>query len=103
MTNNTEKKVWTKEEIKALLETNNKMVEKSIVKIYELQTEDEKDWKETSHTNGIGYNGVDAQYMSSLAEWILSGRKLTSKQLQFGRKKIMKYAKQLTKVANEEI
>ncbi len=96
-------KVWTKEEIRNLLETNNIMVEKSVVKIYELQTADEQVLKETNHCNGVGFNGTDSRILSSLAEWVMSGKHLSQKQMAIARKKIMKYAGQLTLVANNTL
>jgi hypothetical protein len=93
-------KVWTKEEVKHLLQTSSKMVHRSIVKIFEKQTEDEKRAETTSHHNGVGFNGVDAELLSSYAKQILAGRTLTEKQMHYARKKIVKYAGQLTKIAN---
>lgn len=98
-----ETKVWGVEEIRALLETNDRMVEKSIVKLWERQTEDEKATKDTNTQNGIGYNHVDSSLMSSFAEQILRGKRLSEKQMVYARKKIMKYAKQITKIANGEL
>lgn len=94
---------WTKDEILHLLETNDKMVIRSIVKIFEKQTEDEQQTDSTNHHNGVGYNGVDAEFMSSLAKQVLAGKKLTEKQMVHARKKIKKYAKQLTRIANNEL
>jgi hypothetical protein len=96
-------KVWTKEEIKDLLERSNKMVHRSIVKIFERQTEDEKSTEATNHNNGVGFNGIDAQLLSSFAKQILAGRTLSDKQLYYARKKIMKYAGQLARIANGQL
>lgn len=96
-------KVWTKDEIKHLLETNDRMVMKSIVKIYEKQTEDEKLAETTAHHNGVGFNGVDAELLSSYAKQILKGYTLSAKQMIWARKKIMKYSGQLTKIANGQL
>ena len=94
------KKIWKKEDIKTLLQTNDNAVLRGIVVIYSLQTEDEKKAGETIEHNGVGFSGVDAEFMSSLAKFILNRGYLTDKQLEYGRRKIMKYAGQLTKVAN---
>jgi len=93
-------KVWTVEEIKALLTTNKRMVEKSIVELYHYQTEDEKLFKSSNYTNGMGFNSIDSDIMSSFAQWILSGKHLSFKQFAIAQRKIIKYAKQLTKIAN---
>ena len=96
----TEQKIWTIEEIKALLAESDKAVARAILAIYNRQPADEKIVKETSASNGIGYNGVDANFMSSLAQFYQSKGFLSAGQLKYGRKKIMKYAGQLTEIAN---
>jgi hypothetical protein len=97
------RKDWTKEEIKDLLEISSKMVHRSIVKIYEKQTDDEKQTLETKHHNGVGFNGVDAEIMSSFARQILNGKTLSPKQMSIAKRKIKKYSGQLAKIANGEI
>jgi len=96
----TEVKIWTTEEIKALLAESDKAVARAILAIYNRQTEDEQAIKETTDHNGVGYNGVDANFMSSLAQFYQSKGFLSSGQLKYGRKSIMKYAGQLTEIAN---
>ena len=98
-----ETKIWTQDEIKQLLVDNDLAVSKAIVSIYNLQTESEKSTKSTNDNNGVGFNGVDAEFLSSLAEFFIKYNRLSEKQLAFGRKKIMKYSKQLTMIANKEI
>lgn len=98
-----EKKIWKKEEIKTMLQTNDNAVLRGIVVIYNLQTEYEKKVGETIEHNGVGFSGFDAEFMSSLAKFILSRGYLTDKQLEYGRRKIMKYAGQLAKVANGKL
>ena len=97
--------IWTVDKVKHLLTANNKMVERSLLVLYSRQTMDERAAQATGHPNGMGLNKVDAEFLSSLAEWIKKsrypeGRRLTAKQLVYARKRIMKYAKQLTVYAN---
>ena len=99
----TEQKIWTVEEVKVLLAESDKAVARAILAIYNRQTEDEKAIKETSESNGVGYNGVDANFMSSLAQFYQSKGFLTAGQVKYGRKAIMKYAGQLTTIANANI
>lgn len=94
------KRVWTEAEIRELLATNDKFVCRALKKLYERQTEGEKLSKETHVTNGEGFNKVDADVLTNICEWGLSHGKLTAKQLALVRKRIMKYAKQLTRIAN---
>ena len=96
----TDVRVWTTEEIKTLLEQSDKAVARAILAIYNRQTVDEKNIKETTANNGIGYNGIDANFMSSLAQFYQSKGFLSSGQIKYGRKAIMKYAGQLTEIAN---
>ena len=96
----TEQKIWTVEEVKVLLAESDKAVARAILAIYNRQTEDEKAIKETSESNGVGYNGVDANFMSSLAQFYQSKGFQTAGQVKYGRKAIVKYAGQLTEIAN---
>ncbi len=94
---------WNRENIRELLETNDKAVLRGILVIYSLQTFDEQATRSTTKYNGVGFSGVDAEFMSSLAESIQKYGRLTDKQMTYARKKIKKYAKQLAKVANGEL
>lgn len=91
---------WTIERIKELLLTNPIMLERSIVKIWENQTNDEQSSLTTHHNNGIGFNGTDAHILSSFAEWIMKsyrpeGQRLSDKQRALAMKKMPKYSRQL--------
>lgn len=91
------------------LMTNNDYLEKAILKLYKYQTEYEQQTQDTAMLNGVGFNTIDANFLSSLAEWILDRenvpeseknkyvvrRHLTDKQRMFARKKLTKYAGQL--------
>lgn len=95
-----EKKVWTKEEIWEKIQNNDKVMYRALVRLYDLQTEDEKVSKETKEHNGQGFNGYDAEIMSSFAEFYKKTGFLTPKQKVIARKKLKKYTKQLTNIAN---
>jgi hypothetical protein len=94
------KRVWTVDNIKELLQTSDKMVCKSILKIYQNQTRDEQASENTIEQNGIGFNGIDAQILTSFAKQYIEYGRLSSKQIALGRKKIMKYARQLANIAS---
>lgn len=96
-------KTWTKEEIKELLAKNDEMVKRSVLKLYERQTELEQSSEETKEDNGVGFNGADAPILSSFAKFIIKTGFLTSKQTAIARKKLTKYANQLAKIANGKI
>lgn len=93
-------RVWTVEEIKTLVLTNDKMVAHSVVVLYDRQTTSEQAAQETHERNGVGFNGVDAAILSSFAEFYKSRGYLSPKQTAIARKKLPKYARQLTAIAN---
>ena len=69
---------------------------KALVRIYqENQTNDEQVTQQTTHDNGIGFSGCDAQFLSSLAQNYLRYGRLSDKQMSFVFKKMPKYAKQV--------
>lgn len=96
---------WTIDAMRALLDENDRMVEEAILRIYDFQTEAEQAMGETTVNNGVGFSGCDAEFLSSLAQQIKRstypvGRRLSSRQLPYARKKIRKYAGQLVGLAN---
>ena len=96
-----EYKVWNKEEIKYLIETNDKVLISSLLQVYNSQTIDEQCTKETAERNGVGFNASDAYILSSFAEWYKSHEYLSPKQIAIARKKMIKYSGQVTKLANQ--
>lgn len=98
----TEKK-WTKEKVADILLNSDKDVWASLKKLYSYQTADEQNTDSTRYRNGVGFTGYDAKIMTSLAKSYLKYGHLTPKQTALARRKIMKYAGQLAKIANGEI
>jgi len=95
-------KKWTEDDIKTLL-SSQKGIERAIIAIYNRQTQDEKDVEETKHLNKKGFSGADARLGTYYAKWINSGKHLNNGHLEQGRKLILHYAGQLTKISNGEI
>lgn len=93
-------RVWTEDEIKELIQTNDIVLYGALKKLYACQTADEQISHETHEVNGMGFNGVDAPILSSMAEFLEKTGFLTPKQKIICRKKLIKYNKQLTKLAN---
>ena len=82
--------------VKQQLATNKVWATKALVRIFqENQTNDEQVAKTTSHDNGIGFSGCDAEFLSSLAEQYLRRGNLSDKQMAFVHKKMPKYARQV--------
>lgn len=98
-----EKKKWSKDEIREMLMVSDKAVARGLVMIYSLQTDSERNESMTVEHNGVGFSGVDAEFLSSLAKQVLAKGGLSEKQLFYARKKMFKYAGQLTKIANGKI
>jgi hypothetical protein len=67
---------WDRNSIIALLDENNKALERALLLIYSKQTRDEQDHEETSHANAQGFvGGGEAEFMSSLAKQCLRSRR----------------------------
>ena len=94
-------KVWTKEEIKGLIESRDDAVIRGMKRIYDLQTEDEKENGGTYYNNGVDFSGVDGDIMSSFVKFYNKTNFLTFKQMKIARKKMLKYAVQFTKIVNK--
>ena len=102
--------MYSKESIAALLVNNDKAVYRALIVLFERQTADERDAGETNHLNGMGFNGRDAGFGTSLAKQVLKWQDgltnyptpLSMAQMSAARKLLRKYAGQLAKVANEK-
>jgi hypothetical protein len=95
-------KTWTRTEIEALINTNDRAVERAMVAIWERQTRDEQATETTRHHNGIGFSGWTAKSGTYFANWVRSGRSLSGKHLAKARKIALHHAGQLTRIANGE-
>lgn len=93
-------KTWTPDEIKTMIATNDKAVARALLALLDRQTADEQASQTTSHSNGQGFTGADAEILTSFAQQVQRGRTLSVKQLEIARRKLVKYAKQLALVAN---
>lgn len=90
---------YTKEELvqglKSQIAKNNNQAVKALLTVYRNQTYEEQTVQETIEDNGIGFNGTDAEFCSSLAENYLRFHRLSDKQYSSLRKVMQKYARQL--------
>ncbi len=107
-----ETKIWEKEEIRQNLNTNDVWVTRGVCAIFNYQTAEEQSVDETVEDNGVGFNGVDANILSSFAKQINKWNAQTNpsfpcplspRQMEIARNKIGKYAGQLAKIANGEL
>ena len=93
----------TKEYIREGLEKSDSWLLRGLMVIYSFQTEAEKAMGVTQEDNGMGFNGVDAEFMTSLAEQYQARGFLTRNQIAHCRRKMLKYSGQLLKVAKGEV
>jgi len=98
-----ESEKWTAGQIKTKLVEDDAWVCRGLLAIYKKQTPDEQTSETTNHNNGVGFNRIDAEFLSSLAKSFMRYGTLTPKQIHYGRKRLLKYTKQLVKIANQEI
>ena len=91
---------WTEEEVMNLLDTNDKVLYGALKHLYACQTEDEKQSASTREHNGKGFNALDADFLTSICKQLLQKGSLSPKQKEVARKKLKKYRKQLTRLAN---
>lgn len=96
-----QKRIWTEDEIRNLVQTNDKVLYGALLKLYGEQTKDEQFEGETRYNNGVGFNGADSKFLSSVSEFLKKRGFLTPKQKAVTRRKLIKYNKQLTRLANE--
>ncbi len=94
------KVVNSKKEIVEILrnqwERNPDNAVKAMLVLYQYQTLDEKKDGRTSHNNGVGFNGCDDAFLSSLCRQIINqGRSLSAKQKACVVKMMHKYALQI--------
>jgi len=100
----------TREDLATALLTNQRLLERAIVAIYERQTQDEQRDRSTKHHNGRGFTPADAKRGTRLARWILGGitkynrpygQNLTGHHLELAREIMPKYARQLLRIMRE--
>ena len=85
--------------IRERLATSPAWATRGLLRIYDNQTADEQASQTTSHDNGIGFSGCDAEILSSFAEQIRRGRNMSPKQMALIFKRMPKYAAQLESVS----
>jgi len=90
------------QQIKEKITTDPRWAEHAILELYSKQTSDEQTTHNTKWQNHEGFNGVDAELLSSFAVQIKAGRHLSEKQLVWAYKKLAKYAGQLARIVKDK-
>jgi hypothetical protein len=98
----------TRENVMTKFNRDDRFAVSLLVEMYYRQTADEQANATTSASNGIGFNGTDANFLTSLAEQATAKRNerycgLTERQLGAMRKAMQKYGRQLAEITNERI
>lgn len=73
---------------------------RAIKAVFDRQTLSEQSTEHTYVTNGVGFNKPDSSRLSYYASWIQRHGKLDGLHKDLARKKMLKYAGQLAKIAN---
>lgn len=98
----TNQKQW-ESYLKNLVKTNDKALLKSIILIYDNQTNEEKFQGKSIEDNCIGFSKIDAYEMGQIAKKIKSGQPLTEGELAKSRNKMQKYWKQLMVISKRKM
>ena len=96
-------KKWSEATIRELILTNDGVLYGALMQLYNRQTSSEQRTGTTRDRNGVGFNGCDANFLSSLSVYYMRHGYLTDNQKRVARRKLPKYSKQLTKIANGEL
>jgi hypothetical protein len=94
---------WNKDNVREFLMKDDHAVGRGLVILLGYQTADEQQSGNTTHDNGCGFNGTDAEFLTRLAMFYREHGFLTPGQLVHARKKILKYSGQLARHANAEL
>ena len=85
--------------IKEMLKINDKWALRGLIRIYEYQTEDEKNTQSTRYHNKVGFNGPDAEILTSYAQQYLRKGSLSVLQIRILHDLMPKYAGQLERLS----
>lgn len=91
----------TADKLKELIKDSDEWLVGTLMSVYSMQTSGERDGKYITERNGIGFSECDASYMSSIAEYYIKYGTLTSNQLFYTRRSILKYAAQALSIGVE--
>lgn len=92
----------SKEEIKDKLKNDLRWMERALVVLHDLQTNEEQNVGTTIVDNGKGFNGMDGRYLSYLAKWVKKGNHLSEKHMKKAGEKLPKYWKQISNMIEAE-
>ena len=85
--------------LKEQLATRDNQAIKGLLTIYSYQTSEEQCEGHTKEFNGVGFSGFDSDILSSFAEQYKTKGWLSPKQMNFVKKYIPKYARQILEIS----
>ena len=88
--------------VKHMLSTDKDWALRALVKIYEKQTATEKTLGAAMNQNGVGFSGVDAEFLGGMAQYYIRRGQLTDKQLSWVMKKMHKYHGQIIDMSDRQ-
>ena len=100
--NFTNQEQW-KSYLRELVKTNDRALLRSILCVYNNQTNEEKSKGESIEDNFMGFSKIDAYEMGQIAKKIKSGQSLTKGELAKSRNKMQKYWKQLMVISKRKM
>lgn len=86
--------------LKYKLSTNEVWAKRALLLIYKRQTSDERESALTKYDNKVGFNGLDAEFLTSLSKQIEEKGFLTGKQVSALFKTIPKYWEQILSLSD---
>lgn len=85
----------TREEITHLVNTDPEYTIAALLRIYALQTADEKLIAGTRYQNGRGFSATDAEILTNISEFYILKKYLTERQIKYVRRAVQKYLGQI--------
>ena len=94
---------WNKDNIREMLVKSDKAVVRGLYRIHSFQTGEEQMSGQTVEDNGVGFNGVDADFLTRMVVWAKHHNDtLHPNQMVHVRKAMLKYSGQLARIANAD-
>jgi hypothetical protein len=88
--------------LKSKLQSDVNWANRALFKIYEFQTDQEKNAMNTQEYNGVGFTGFDGEILTSLINFYLANGYFTKKQQELVLRKMPKYWKQVLRISDKE-
>lgn len=74
---------------------------RQLLYIWSFQTAEEQKVKESKEKNNVGFNGLDADILTSIADYVIKRHKISVKQYNIVCKRITKYHRQLRSIPED--